>query len=112
MSVEIFSTEDYKQVEKLGLLPTDRDPSGWLRMVARVFAAYKEVDINQTIVSYISGLWILNNMELSDGEYWKFVIQKGTAFIDDQFIGFSDDLVIRFPKNKFSQIKDISWFIL
>jgi len=101
MSVEIFSTEDYKKVEKLGLLPTDRDPSGWLRMVARVFAAYKEVDLDQTIVSYISGFWILNKSELSDGNYWKFVIQKGTAFIDDQFIGFIDDLVVRFPKNKF-----------
>jgi len=88
---ELRSKEDYKQVEVLGLLPTDRDPSAWLRMVARVFAAYKEVDVNKTIVAYISGFEV--DVDLSDPQYYKFKIKKGTCFIDNQFIGFKDDVL-------------------
>ena len=100
MAKELNVLEDYKQVERLGLLPTDRDPSAWLRMVARVFAAYKEVDITKTIAAYISGFWILNKDSIDDGSDWKFVIQKGTCFIDDQFIGFTDDIIYKYPKYK------------
>jgi len=100
MAVELNTQEDYKQVERLGLLPTDRDPSAWLRMVARVFAAYKEIDITKSIAAYISGFWILNKDSIDDGLNWKFVIQKGTCFIDDQFIGFTDDIIFKYPKIK------------
>jgi len=111
MSTEINSYEDYRSIERLGLLPTDRDPSSWLRMTARVFAAYKEVDLDKTVVAYISGFWITNKDTLSDGSYWKFEIQRGTAFVDDQFIGFADDLVLRFPKNKYLPGNDY-WLVL
>jgi len=100
MAFEIQTYSDYQKVERLGLLPTDRDPSAWLRMVARVFAAYKEVDIEKSIAAYISGFWILNKDSISDGTNWKFIIQKGTAIIDDQFIGFTDDIIFKYPKIK------------
>ena len=100
MSFEVETYKDYEKIERLGLLPTDRDPSAWLRMVARVFAAYKEVDVEKSIVAYISGFWILNKDSIDDGDNWKFVIQKGTCFIDDQFIGFTDDIIYKYPKIK------------
>jgi len=100
MATELKVLDDYKKIERLGLLPTDRDPSAWLRMVARVFAAYKEVDITKSIAAYISGFWILNKDSIDDGLNWKFVIQKGTCFIDDQFIGFTDDIIFKYPKIK------------
>ena len=95
MAYEIKNNEDYKQVEVLGLLPTARDPSQWLRMVARVFAAYKGVDVTQSIVAYIDGFQ--TSIE-EDGNDYKFYIKKGGCFIDDQFIGFKDDIIIKEPK--------------
>ena len=93
--VEVTTKEDYKKIERLGLLPTDRDPSAWLRMVARTMAAYKNVSVDKSIVAYISGFWILNTDDLIEGDKIKFLIQKGTCFIDDQFIGFTNDILFK-----------------
>jgi hypothetical protein len=103
-SYEIISENDYKQVEVLGLLPTDRDPSAWLRMVARVFAAYKGVDVTKSVSAYIDGLHILNdedNIVNYDPAYYTFIIEEGACFIDDQFIGFKDNVLVKFPKLQF-----------
>ena len=103
-STEIISEEDYKKVEVLGLLPTDRDPSAWLRMVARVFAAYKGVDVTKSISAYIDGFHILNSLDDIKNHnpgYYTFIIEKGACFIDDQFIGFKDNVLVKFPKLSF-----------
>ena len=103
-SVEIISENDYKKVEVLGLLPTDRDPSAWLRMVARVFAAYKGVDVTKSISAYIDGFHILNNLDdikNREPSYYTFIIEKGACFIDDQFIGFKENVLVKFPKLQF-----------
>jgi len=103
-SVEIISENDYKKVEVLGLLPTDRDPSAWLRMVARVFAAYKGVDVTKSISAYIDGFHILNDLDdIKNHEpgYYTFIIEKGACFIDDQFIGFKENVLVKFPKLQF-----------
>jgi len=103
-SVEIISENDYKKVEVLGLLPTDRDPSAWLRMVARVFAAYKGVDVTKSISAYIDGFHILNNLDdikNHEPSYYTFIIEKGACFIDDQFIGFKENVLVKFPKLQF-----------
>jgi len=96
MATEIVTNEDYKKVEILGLLPTARDPSDWLRMVARIFGAYKQVDLNKSIAAYIDGFDIKVTEE---GDRYKFEISAGSCFIDDQFIGFKDDVVWYLYKN-------------
>ena len=104
MATELLSKTDYKQVEVLGLQPTDRDPSDWLRMVARVFAAYKGVDVTKTIAAYIDGFHILNDIndiKNHNPGYYTFLIEKGGCFIDDQFIGFKDNLLVKFPQENF-----------
>ena len=113
-SVEIISENDYKKVEVLGLLPTDRDPSAWLRMVARVFAAYKGVDVTKSISAYIDGFHILNDIndiKTHESGYYTFIIEKGTCFIDDQFIGFKDNVLVKFPKIQFLPGQEY-WLVL
>jgi len=103
-SVEILSKQDYKTVEVLGLLPTDRDPSAWLRMVARTFAAYKGVDVTKSISAYIDGFHILNDIDdikTHNHGFYTFIIEKGSGFIDDQFIGFKDNVLVKYPKQQF-----------
>jgi len=107
--IEIISKNDYKKTEVLGLLPTDRDPSAWLRMVARIFAAYREIDVTKTVSSYIDGFHILNDVndiETHDSDNYTFLIEKGTCFIDDQFIGFKNNVLVKFPKKGFIQNND------
>lgn len=81
----------------LGLQPFDRMPNDWLRMVARVFAAYRKLPLEESIVAYIDGL----NLELisggNPGDHTATVkITPGQAFIDDQFVGFKENSYLTF----------------
>ena len=98
MATEVTTRKDYQKIERLGLLPTDRDPSAWLRTVSRTFAAYKQVDVEKDIVAYIDGFWILND-KFDDGDRIKSLIQKGSCFIDSQFIGFTDNILYKYSKS-------------
>ncbi len=73
----------------VGLQPDDRMPNDWLRMVARVFAAYRLTPLETSIVAYIDGFHLstesFNPPEAIIG------ITDGQSFIDDQFIGFNND---------------------
>jgi len=84
----------------LGLQPYDRMPNDWLRMVARVFAAYRKVPLEESIVAYIDGL----NLALVAGggpgsSFARVSITPGQAFVDDQFVGFKEISYIEFKTN-------------
>ncbi len=78
----------------LGLQPDDRMPNDYLRMVARVFAAYREVPLEMSIVAYIDGYHLTLDSVVNN--IVTIGITHGTAFVDDQFVGFteSSELVI------------------
>lgn len=74
----------------LGLQPFDRMPNDWLRMVARVFTAYRSTPLEESIVSYINGFDLTRLEGGGPGDTTiKVGISPGQAFVDDQFIGFS-----------------------
>jgi len=78
----------------VGLNPDDRMPNDWLRMVARVFAAYRKLPLKDSIVAYIDGLNLsltshINSIATVD-------ITPGQAFVDDQFIGFTEISQLQF----------------
>lgn len=97
--VEINSLDDYRAVQVVGLQPDDRLPNDYLRMVARVFAAYREEPLRQSVVAYIDGFGITS---LETADQFVFRIQPGACFIDDQFIGVTDEMEIREDKIKFA----------
>jgi len=78
----------------LGLQPDDRMPNDYLRMVARVFAAYREVPLEKSVVAYIDG-YNLSQATLV-GDLASVGITQGTAFVDDQFVGFVESSTIEF----------------
>ncbi len=74
-----------------GLSPDDRQPNDWLRMVARVFAAYRMTPLEQSIVAYIDGFKLSIEKPSSTVDPIAVIgITDGQAFVDDQFIGFTD----------------------
>ena len=73
----------------VGLNPDDRMPNDWLRMVARVFAAFRKAPLESSIVVYIDGLNISIDSYVNDKASIK--ITPGQAFVDDQFIGFTEN---------------------
>ncbi len=81
----------------VGLQPDDRTPSDWLRMVARVFAAYRLTPLEQSIVAYIDGF----HLTLENEAFPEAIIgiTDGQAFVDDQFIGFNNTSDIQ-PESK------------
>jgi len=79
----------------VGLNPDERMPNDWLRMVARVFTAYRGQPLQESIVSYIDGLNIsLGTRRPSSVD---INITLGQAFVDDQFIGFTEPSVFEAP---------------
>ncbi len=73
----------------VGLQPDDRMPNDWLRMVARVFTAYRATPLESSIVAYIDGLHLTKMSHVVDK--YTVGISNGQCFIDDQFIGYRDD---------------------
>jgi microcystin-dependent protein len=84
----------------VGLQPDDRMPGDWLRMVARVFAAYRSKPLEQSIVVYIDGLNLTLNSHVNNVA--DVGISAGQAFVDDQFIGFICNSTFQF---------DTSWLM-
>jgi len=84
----------------VGLQPDDRMPGDWLRMVARVFAAYRSKPLEESIVVYIDGLNLTLNSHVNNVA--DVGITAGQAFVDDQFIGFICNSTFQF---------DTSWLI-
>lgn len=84
----------------VGLQPDDRMPGDWLRMVARVFAAYRAKPLEESIVVYIDGLNLTLNSHINN--IANVGITGGQAFVDDQFIGFLCSSTFEF---------DSSWLI-
>lgn len=72
----------------VGLNPDDRAPNDWLRMVARVFAAYRSKPLKESIVVYIDGLNVTPEHPANVNDSATVYISPGQAFVDDQFIGF------------------------
>jgi len=108
MAKELYKVSDYRDVLILGLEPQDRTPHDYLRMMARIFAAFREIDPTKTMSTYLSGFRVSITNEPTQ---LKFEIEKGTAFVDDQFIAFSDDLIIRKDKANFVNDTDY-WLVL
>ncbi len=73
----------------VGMNPDDRMPNDWLRMVARVFTAYRENPLKESIVAYIDGLNVTLDSHINQNAI--FNITPGQSFVDDQFIGFLED---------------------
>ncbi len=92
----------------LGLEPDSRMPNDYLRMVARVFAAYREIPLEMSIVAYVDGYKL--NLNSVVGNIVTIGITHGTAFVDDQFVGFIDssELVI----NGDELVVDVSYSIV
>ena len=98
MAIEIRRIEDMREATIIGLEPNDRQPNDYLRMVARVFTAFKEVDPTKTVSTYISGF---DCRVVTESDNIRFELKKGACFIDDQFIAFNDDIVIYQDKSLF-----------
>jgi hypothetical protein len=75
----------------VGLEPNARRPVDWLRMVARVFTAYRANPLEKSIVAYIDGFDLTLISEDLSTSTAVIGITHGQAFVDDQFIGFTDD---------------------
>jgi len=98
MSKTITDNHDYEGIQLLGLQPKDRAPNDYLRMTAKVFNAFKPMSPDKTVSSYINGFETTIIRTDLDGEnILEFGILKGSCFIDDQYIGFTDDIVFNFP---------------
>jgi len=76
----------------VGLQPDSRMPHDWLRMVARVFTAYSSKTLTKSISAYIDGfhLILLSPPDVSGSA--TIGVTDGSAFVDDQFIGFLDTI--------------------
>ncbi len=72
----------------VGLQPDDRTPTDWLRMVARVFTAYRKTPLESSIVAYIDGFKLTPARQTAANAIIE--ISPGQSFVDDQFIGFTE----------------------
>lgn len=82
----------------VGLNPDDRMPNDYLRMVARVFAAYRKKPLKESIVVYIDGLNVSLTSHANDIAVVN--ITDGQSFVDDQFIGFIEDSTFEFETDR------------
>lgn len=103
----INSLEDFGEIDVVGLQPDDRLPNDYLRMVARIFAAYRESPLEKAVVAYIDGFQIHAEDNTIDQTY-DFTINGGSCFIDDQFVGFLDNMLIKEPYASFAAGRDYS----
>jgi hypothetical protein len=85
----------------VGLNPDDRMPHDWLRMVARVFAAFRKAPLKDSIVVYIDGFKLTLVSHLNFRVRVK--IEPGQAFVDDQFIGFIEDSYLDFTTTSLAE---------
>jgi hypothetical protein len=88
----------------VGLQPDTRMPHDWLRMVSRVFAAYRQAPLEKSVVAHIDGLWV--SILSENNARVKILIEPGQCFVDDQFLGFLENstMVIRkdrLPEDEF-----------
>lgn len=107
MAKELLRLEDYQSVQILGLEPKDRQPHDYLRLVAKIFNSFRNIDPEVTVSSYLSG-FVTNIIDIGDA--FKFMIEKGTCYIDDQFIGFTED--VSFTKEKSFFINNLDYFLV
>ncbi len=104
---ELLRLEDYNEVQILGLEPKDRQPHDYLRMVAKIFNSFKNIDPEVTVSSYLSG-FVTNILDVGDA--FRYNIEKGTCYIDDQFIGFTED--VSFTKEKSFFVNNLDYFLV
>lgn len=107
MATEILRLEDYNTVQILGLEAKDRQPHDYLRMVAKIFNSFKNINPEETVSSYLSGF---ESSVIDNGDLFRFNINKGTCYIDDQFIGFTDD--VTFTKEKSFFVNNLDYFLV
>jgi len=100
--IYIKDDEDFQKIDVIGLEPDDRLPNDYLRMVARIMAAYREAPLEQAVVAYLDGFHITPYENINDDTY-EFTISGGSCFIDDQFIGFLDKMLIAVPRSDFAR---------
>jgi len=99
----IKKLSDYNDIEILGLEPKDRTPHDYLRMVAKVFSTFRNIDPQTTVAAYLNGFV---STALQDEDKIIFNITKGAALVDDQFIAFTDDIKIIKDSGEFIQNKE------
>ena len=107
MATELLRLEDYSGIQILGLEPKDRQPHDYLRLVAKIFNSFKNIDPEITVSSYLSG-FVTNVVD--EGDKLRFNIEKGTCYIDDQFIGFTDDVI--FSKESSFFVNNLDYFLV
>ena len=100
--VYIKDPDDFQKVDVVGLQPDDRLPNDYLRMVARILAAYREAPLEKAVVAYLDGFHIIPYENIDEDTY-EFTISGGSCFIDDQFIGFLDKMFISVPRSDFAR---------
>ena len=100
---------EYNQYQKLGLLPTDRKPTDYMRMSARTFSTFRNTPSTDTVVSYINGFEVICNevsiieeidYEVTLENYNIFKINKGACIIDNQLIDIFEDTIIYFKNDE------------
>jgi len=111
MSITINGLDDYKNAEILGLEASDRAPNDYLRLTSKVFNSFKPVDPTVTISSYISGLeTTVRKTILNNENNLEFYINKGSCFVDDQFIAFTDDIIFNVPISKL--VNNVDYYLV
>jgi hypothetical protein len=111
MSTLIQGLDDYKDVEILGLEPSSRAPNDYLRLTAKVFNSFKPIDPTKTISSYITGLETTVQKQIVDGEnVLEFNVLRGSCFVDDQFVAFTDDIVYQIPISKL--VNNVDYYLV
>lgn len=103
----INGLDDFGEIDIVGLQPDDRLPNDYLRMVARIFAAYRESPLEKAVVAYIDGFQI-HAVDNTVDQTYDFTINGGSCFIDDQFVGFLDNMFIQEPYSTFVAGRDYS----
>ena len=118
----ILSTQDNMQTR--GLDPSARDPHDYLKMVSKIFNAYKESPYYRSTVSYIYGFNInytyidkidsSYSLKLEDQlkyldinkKYHMIEIEPGACFLDDQFVEFNKSSVFLFEHDETNELSN------
>lgn len=111
MSITIKGLEDYKNAEVLGLNPGDRAPNDYLRFTSRVFNSFKAIDPMKTVSSYISGFeTVIQKTVLNGKDNLEFYIDKGSCFVDDQFIAFKEAVIFNAEESSF--VSNVDYYLV
>ena len=93
-----------------GLEADAKDPSDYLRLVARTFSSFKDRTSEASVSSYINGFEVIyetqtiNKLVSSvpvDVPYHIFKIKAGAAFINNQFIEFTENTLFQMKYSDF-----------